>query len=353
VPGENLVRISQAGHLLSLEISPSSNLDSASLLLSPLTLSQLLTGVSSNATGVTVNSDGSVQLTNSDLGVEAGDVAIADTQATGANQKVAVSAQTATVSAARNLTLANRQLQTAGDLKLQAGEAVRIRDSTANSFVIDAGGNLAVQGDRQIDIQARNNSQSLLNADGRITLTSNGTVSSDAFFRAGSDFSIATLQGSPGNFASSGVSTIISGGNVAFGNYAGASLGAIASLGFGRSQNITSPRGDVEALYSRLAPPLPPERPDVELKYSGSAPTLPPEIGVLEPLYLPSITPAVPTLGNSGATPSAPTVLPLSVPVSNTQLGNPNSLVAQQSSLNGERNQEQQRFLSLTASANQ
>jgi filamentous hemagglutinin family protein len=228
VPGENLVRISQAGHLLSLEISPSSNLDSASVPLSPLTLSQLLTGGSSNATGVTVNSDGSVQLTNSDLRVEAGDVAIADTQATGANQKVAVSAQTATVSAARNLTLANRQLQTAGDLKLQAGEAVGIRDSATNSFVIDAGGNLAVQGDRQIDIQARNHSQSLLSADGRITLTSNGTVSSDAFFRAGSDFSIATLQGSRGNFASSGGSTIISGGNVSFGNYIGASLGVQA-----------------------------------------------------------------------------------------------------------------------------
>jgi hypothetical protein len=155
-------------------------------------------------------------------------VAIADTQVTGANQKVAVSAQTATVSAARNLTLANRQLQTTGDLKLQAGEAVRIRDSAANSFVTNAGGNLAVQGDRQIDIQARNHSQSLLSADGRITLTSNGTVSSDAFFRAGSDFSIATLQGSPGNFASSGGSTIVSGGNVSFGNYAGASLGVQA-----------------------------------------------------------------------------------------------------------------------------
>ena len=62
VPGENLVRISQAGHLLSLEISPSSNLNSASVPLSPLTLSQLLTGGSSNATGVTVNSDGSVQI---------------------------------------------------------------------------------------------------------------------------------------------------------------------------------------------------------------------------------------------------------------------------------------------------
>jgi len=228
VPGKNLVRISQAGHLLSLEISPSSNLDSTSVPLSPLTLSQLLTGGNSNATGVTVNSDGSVQLTNSDLRVEPGDVAIADTQVTGGNQKVAVSAQTATVSAARNLTLASRQLQTAGDLKLQAGEAVGIRDSATNSFVIDAGGNLAVQGDRQIDIQAGNHSQSLLSADGRITLTSNGTVSSDAFFRAGSDFSIATLQGSPGNFASSGGSTIVSGGNVSFGNYAGTSLGVQA-----------------------------------------------------------------------------------------------------------------------------
>ncbi|MEG4059312.1 MULTISPECIES: two-partner secretion domain-containing protein, partial [unclassified Microcoleus] len=228
VPGENLVRISQAGHLLSLEISPSSNLDSAPVPLNPLTLSQLLTGGSSNATGVTVNSDGSVQLTNSDLQIEAGDVAIADTPATGANQNLAVSAQTATVSAARNLTLVNRQLQTTGDLKLQAGEIVRIRDSVANSFVTDVGGNLTVQGDRQIDIQARNHSQSLLSADGRITLISNGTVSGDALFRAGSDFSIATLQGSPGNFASSGGSTIISGGNVSFGNYAGASLGVQA-----------------------------------------------------------------------------------------------------------------------------
>src|SRR4028119_1459765 len=228
VPGENLVRISQAGHLLSLEISRSSNLNSASVPLSPLTLPQLLTGGSSNATGVTVNSDGSVQLTNSGLRVEAGDVAIADTQVTGGNQKVAVSAQTATVSAARNLTLASRQLLSTGDLKLQAGESVRIRDSAANPFVTNAGGNLTVQGDLQIDIQARNQFQSLLSADGRITLTSNGTVSGDAFFRSGSDFSIATLQGSPGNFASSGGSKIVSRGNVSFGNYAGASLGVQA-----------------------------------------------------------------------------------------------------------------------------
>jgi filamentous hemagglutinin family protein len=244
VPGKNLVRISQTGHLLSLEISPSSNLDSASVPLSPLTLSQLLTGGSSNATGVTVKSDGSVQLTNSDLRVEPGDVAIVDTQVTGTNQKVAVSAQTTTVSAGRNLTLANRQLQTASDLKLQAGEAVRIRDSATNSFVTNAGGNLVVQGG-QIDIQARNHFQSLLSANGRITLTSNSTVSSNAFFRAGSDFSIATLQGSRGNFASAGGSTIVSGGNVFFGNYAGASLrvqakGTIASGDIAISSSASS-----------------------------------------------------------------------------------------------------------------
>ena len=462
VPGENLVRISQAGHLLSLEISPSSNLDSASVPLSPLTLSQLLTGGSSNATGVTVNSDGSVQLTNSDLRVEAGDVAIADTQVTGANQKVAVSAQTATVSAAGNLTLANRQLLSTGDLKLQAGEAVRIRDSAANSFVTNAGGNLAVQGDRQIDIQARNNSQSLLSAGGGITLTSNGTVSGDALFRAGSDFSIATLQGSPGNFASSGGSTIVSGGNVSFSNYAGPSLRAIGSLDFGISQNITFFRGDVQ-LYSGLAPTLPPERRIVQ-HHSGSAPTLPPEMGVLEPLEVPSssfsgnggiitlssqagaivgnlnshsvsagdfdsglvavgnigfpptlppemgvleplevpsssfsgnggiitlssqagaidadnpniggtaalaltptlemgvleplrlptITPLVPTLANSDAIPTAAATVPVSMQVSNTQPGNPNTLGAQQvSQLNWERNRQPQDLASLTLS---
>jgi filamentous hemagglutinin family protein len=559
VPGENLVRISQAGHLLSLEISPSSNLDSASVPLSPLTLSQLLTGGSSNATGVTVNSDGSVQLTNSGLRVEAGDVAIADTQVTGANQKVAVSAQTATVSAARNLTLASRQLLSTGDLKLQAGENVRIRDSAANSFVTNAGGNLAVQGDGQIDIQARNHSQSLLSADGRITLTSNGTVSSDAFFRAGSDFSIATLQGSPGNFASSGGSTIVSGGNVSFGNYAGASLevqakGTIASgdiaisssassaqpqlvlkagnvptalsgnstlapassspaniqvgniaiagsvfLGAANSiqaASITSNGGDLAlvasgdiaagnldtstltgnagniiiestggsintspsslnassltgnggsiflyganaiatggittssfignggrvSLYAggnistgnintsgikageisflsnprdpsvELAPALPPEPPalipspqlpvppailfraiaplDFGISQNitspreplvshavGSPSTLPPEMGVPEPLRLPTTTPLVPTLANSDAIPTAAATVPVSVQVSNTPPGNPNTLAPQQlSQLNGDQNREPQNLASLTPSAAQ
>lgn len=66
VPGENLVRLSQSGSLLSLEVTPlnavSSNLPA------PATLPQLLTGGNGgNATGITVNADGTVQLTGSNL----------------------------------------------------------------------------------------------------------------------------------------------------------------------------------------------------------------------------------------------------------------------------------------------
>ncbi len=65
VPGEKLVRLSQPGSLLSLEISPlSSSAPSASSPLSPPSLAQLLTGGNiGNAIGATVNADGTIRLT--------------------------------------------------------------------------------------------------------------------------------------------------------------------------------------------------------------------------------------------------------------------------------------------------
>ena len=70
VPGENLVRISQAGNLLSLDIQPT--VTSASLpqnwTLPVLSLPQLLTGNQlSNATGLTVNQLGQVVLTGGEV----------------------------------------------------------------------------------------------------------------------------------------------------------------------------------------------------------------------------------------------------------------------------------------------
>ncbi len=64
VPGQNLVRLSQPGNLLSLEFTPVAPAPSASA--APPSLAQLLTGGNlSNATGITVNPDGSVRLANS------------------------------------------------------------------------------------------------------------------------------------------------------------------------------------------------------------------------------------------------------------------------------------------------
>jgi filamentous hemagglutinin family protein len=68
VPGESLVRISQAGNLLNLEIAPpSADSQPSNWTLPVATLPQLLTGggAAGNATGITVNPDGTVVLTGS------------------------------------------------------------------------------------------------------------------------------------------------------------------------------------------------------------------------------------------------------------------------------------------------
>lgn len=71
VPGTSLVRISQPGHLLSLEIDPKAT--SAAAGINPLSLPQLLTGGGGkSATGVAVNSAGQVVLTSSKVEVPAG-----------------------------------------------------------------------------------------------------------------------------------------------------------------------------------------------------------------------------------------------------------------------------------------
>jgi len=65
VPGQSLVRLSQAGYVLSLEIQAvGSSATPNPLPFTPLSLPELLTGgTGGNATGLTVNGDGTVQLT--------------------------------------------------------------------------------------------------------------------------------------------------------------------------------------------------------------------------------------------------------------------------------------------------
>ena len=191
VPGQSLVRISQPGNLLSLEIQPQSVAGSLpqNWVLPVASLPQLLTGAGGSATGVTVNAQGQVELTGG-VQVENGD-AVAK----------GVSAATATLSANRNLTLVESQLRTTGDLNLLANDTVRVRDSVANPFVANAGGNLYIQGNQSIDILALNHlSQTPFVSGGNLTLVSDGIISTDSHFRSGNNMSILDLSGRPANF---------------------------------------------------------------------------------------------------------------------------------------------------------
>jgi len=217
VPGENLVRLSQTGHLLSLEIQPIATVGGQGLAslphnISVLSLPELLTG-GGNATGVTVNSNGTVQLTGSGIPVEAGDVVARN-----------VTAGTSTLSAIHNLTLVESQLQTTGDLNLFAADTVRVRDSATNPFIAQAGGNLYIQGNRSVDILALNHPGTPFQSGGKISLVSDGNVSGDAHFASNNGFSILNLSGAPGNFVSLYDPIISANGDVIFGNYTGVAL---------------------------------------------------------------------------------------------------------------------------------
>ncbi len=235
VPGENVVRVSQTGLLLSLDIQPltSANGQPGNWTLPVASLPELLTGSGgSNATGVTVNSNGQVQLTGSGFQVENGDVVVKN-----------ATAQTATLAANHNLTLVESQLSTTGNLNLLAQNSVLVRDSVENSFRAQVAGNLYVQGDRGIDILALNHPQPAFESGGKLSLVSDGIISGDAHFTGG-NVSISGLSSKPANFVSfyDPIFRATNGDYVFNGNYSGTALKvqASGSISFG-DITITGP----------------------------------------------------------------------------------------------------------------
>jgi len=233
VPGTSLLRVSPAGNILSLEIEPPTDAQGNPVLMTPLMLPELLTGDGGNLElGLVVNNSGEVQLSNSGIGVEVGDVVV--------NQ---VAGETVTFSANRNLTLVESQLGTTGDLNLLAQDTVLIRDSVANPFIAQAGGNLYIQGNQSIDILALNHlDQTPFVSGGNLTLVSDGIISGDAHFASNGSFALLNLSGEPGNFLSLYDPIIRADGDVTFGNYEGPALlvEATGSIS-GRDITITGP----------------------------------------------------------------------------------------------------------------
>ena len=234
VPGENLVRLSQPGSVLSLEIQPLATAETqpSTWTLPIASLPELLTGSGdTSATGVTVNGSGQVVLTSSGIGVEQGDVV--------AN---AVTAETAKLAADHNLTLVESQLRTTGDLNLLAKDTVQIRDSQLNPFLAQAGGNLYIQGDRRIDILALNHPQTPFQSGGNLTLVSDGIVFGDAHFASGGNLSILNLAGEGGNFVSLYDPIFTAVGDFNVGTYEGVALKVTAGGNItGNNITITGP----------------------------------------------------------------------------------------------------------------
>ncbi|MEG4215673.1 two-partner secretion domain-containing protein, partial [Microcoleus sp. Pol14C4] len=268
VPGDNILRISQPGHLLSLEIATGGNFGNSQQTLNPVSLPQLLTGTGQNqAAGVAVADDGSVRLVGSGLQVNSGDVAIA-ANLSGLPQ---LNAGSANLWAAENLTLAGARLQTTGDLSLLGRYAVRVRDSAQNPFLAQAGGNLYIQGSRTIDILTQNaiGGSSLppqFQSGGNLSLVSNGIISGDSHFVSGGNFSVRNLSGMPGNFVSLFDPIISSEGDVLLGDYTGVSL-KVEAKGSIVAEDITITGSDIALGRENVNP----DDPDIAILTSSPA----------------------------------------------------------------------------------
>ncbi|NES98202.1 MAG: filamentous hemagglutinin N-terminal domain-containing protein, partial [Desertifilum sp. SIO1I2] len=212
IPGESLVRLSQAGHLLSLDIQP---LNSTSQPLTSLSLPQLITGGTPNnhITGLTVTETGEIQLTGSGIRVENGDVV-----AKNANAGIT------TLASLNNLTLVESQISTTDDLNLLAGNTLRGRDSANSPLLLQAGGRLLLQGNQAIDLFAFTHPFSELIAGGDMVLRSANPVGGDTHYRTGGNFRIEQLDGSLGGLFSPYDPVIRANGDVIFNSYSGNSL---------------------------------------------------------------------------------------------------------------------------------
>ncbi|MEH2374744.1 two-partner secretion domain-containing protein [Nostoc sp.] len=205
VPSGSVVNLSSTGQFQNIDTLSSIGAGNSA------SLTELLRSVDERSRlGLTVNSNGQVELSGSGLPVVDGDVVVKN-----------VTAQTATLTAHHNLSLVESQIGTNGDLNLLAGDTVRIRDSVANPFVAQAGGNLTIQGNHGIDILALNHSQTPFVSAGNLSSASDGNISGDARFYSGGRFSILNLVGQPGNFVSLYDPIISANGDIKFGDYIG------------------------------------------------------------------------------------------------------------------------------------
>jgi hypothetical protein len=239
VPNENLVRITQEGQLLSLEIEPlGAGTQPNDWTVPILALPELLTGddaddaigifvegdgtvelysYSSFSYVLTVNPDGSVEVADSSLvsAGQSGTVIVSGTEIVGENLSL---------QAQGDLVIGNSQLISSENLQLLAQDTVQVESTQSEIFVAQAEGELSIQGNNGITIQA---SEQWFQSGGNLSLISNGVITTNSNFASGGDFSTLNLLGEPADFeftAASSTGIISSQGDVSFGDYEGVAL---------------------------------------------------------------------------------------------------------------------------------
>ncbi|MBW4681085.1 MAG: CHAT domain-containing protein [Microcoleus vaginatus WJT46-NPBG5] len=253
VPGENVVRLSQPGMLLSLDVAAGiQGLEDESPV-NPVSLPQLLTGGGSHANQIALNKDGQLELIGSGIRVEPGDVVISNNSFNN-NQKLAINSGNALLAADNNLSLVESQLRTTGNLNLIAGNTVTVRDSLTNPFSAVAGRNLYVRGTEAIDILALNHPGMPFQSGGNMTFVTNGVFSGDARFASQGNFSILNEAGDAGKFISFFDPIISANGDVIFGDYTGVALKIEAKGSItGGDITITGPDTDISGTDPDIA----------------------------------------------------------------------------------------------------
>jgi filamentous hemagglutinin family protein len=187
------------------------------------------------------------------------------------------------------LTLADSQLYALGNMQILGEGAqgrLQIQDSAANPVIVMTGGNLDIQGEQEVNIQAVTSPQSVFQSNANLNLISNGTITGNGRFVSGGDFSTVNLAGEPGNFSYNPISSngiISSNGNISFGNYTGVSLKVEARGSItGGNITITGPNTSLTGTDAGTDP---------DIAILSSLPTLILRAGLTELRNNPTLTP--------------------------------------------------------------
>lgn len=153
IPGQSVVRISQVGHLLNLEIATTDIATNGEI--DPLSLPELLTGGDRNpATGVTVLADGTIELTATQTPIPT----------------------TAEVAVVSGVVDASASTGTGGSVNM-IGESVGVLDGNIDVSGLNGGGVIRIGGDRRGNGSIPNASYTFVNPNS--TLTADAEVTGD------------------------------------------------------------------------------------------------------------------------------------------------------------------------------